>query len=168
MVEKGPYVILVEVSGLAKPSALSAIMEQVLQTSGARLRYRGLVAVVDAQRTPQLLQVVNAVKEQIDYADLVVLNKIDLVSTEERETLRKQIQSINPNAEIHETSYGRLAFNMLPNTPLSHEYGASEYKGWGETGRPKAIVWKPEALLNEAQLAQALELLSEQPYRIKG
>lgn len=168
LVEKGPDVILVEGSGLAKPSALADIMGQVLQTSNARLHYRGLVAVVDAQRTPQLLQVVNAVKEQIDYADLVVLNKIDLVSAEEIETLRKQIQSINPNAEIHETSYGRLSFDMLPNAPLSHDYGSGEYKGWGEGGRPKAIVWKPEVLLDEAQLTQAVEFLSRQAYRIKG
>ncbi len=168
LVEKGPDVILVEGSGLAKPSALSDIMEQVLQTSGDRVRYRGLVAVVDAQRTPQLLQVVNAVKEQIDYADLVVLNKTDLVSSEEVQALRSQIRSINPNAELRETSFGALSFSMLPNAPLSHEYGSSEYRGWGEAGRPKAIVWKPEVVLDEAQLKQAVEFLSMQAYRIKG
>jgi len=168
LVEKGPEVILVEGSGLAKPSALSDIMAQVLQTSGDRLGYRGFVAVVDAQRTPQLLQVVNAVKEQIDYADLVVLNKTDLVSSEEVQALRKKIQSINPNAEIRETSYGALSFSMLPNAPLSHEYGSSEYKGWGDAGRPKALVWKPEVLLDEAQLTQAVEFLSKQAYRVKG
>ncbi len=168
LVEKGPDVILVEGSGLAKPSALAAIMEQVLQTSGSRLRYRGLVAVVDAQRTPRLLQVVNAVKEQIDYADLVVLNKTDLVSPEEVRSLRSQIQSINPVAEIRETSFAKVSFSMLPEAPLRHDYSSSEYKGWGEAGRPKAIVWKPEVLLDEAQLTQAVEFLSKQAYRIKG
>ncbi|MFW6360604.1 MAG: CobW family GTP-binding protein [Spirochaetota bacterium] len=168
LVEKGPDVILVEGSGLAKPSALSDIMEQVLQTSGKGLTYRGMVAVVDAQRTPKLLQVVNAVKEQIDYADLVVLNKTDLASAEEIGSLRKRIQSINPHAEIRETSYGTLSFDMLPTGPLSHDYGSAEYKGWGETGRPKAVVWKPEVLLDEAQLAQAVEFLSKQAYRVKG
>lgn len=168
LVEKGPDVILVESSGLAKPSALSDIMDQVLQTSGSRLRYRGLIAVVDAQRTPKLLQVVNAVKEQIDYADLVVLNKTDLVSAEETSALRKQIQSINPNTDISETSFGKLPFDMLPNEPLSHDYGSGEYKGWGDAGRPKAIVWKPEVLMNDTQLEQAVEFLAQQAYRIKG
>lgn len=168
LVEKSPDVILVEGSGLAKPSALSDIMGQVMQDSGTRLHYRGLVAVVDAQRTPKLLQVVNAVKEQIDYADLVVLNKTDLVSAEESNILRKQIQSINPNAQISETSFGKLSFDMLPNVPLDHDYTSSKYNGWGETGRPKAIVWNPEVLLNETQLTQAVEFLSKQSYRVKG
>ncbi|MFO7729843.1 MAG: GTP-binding protein [Spirochaetia bacterium] len=168
LVEKGPDVILVEGSGLAKPSALSDIMAQVLQTSGDRLGYRGFVAVVDAQRTPQLLQVVNAVKEQIDYADLVVLNKTDLVSAEEVQALRKQVQSINPNAELLETTYGALSYELLPNAPLGHDYASTEYSGWGDAGRPKAIVWKPEVLLDEAQLTQAVEFLSKQAYRVKG
>ena len=168
LVEKGPEVILVEGSGLAKPSALSDILGQLLQTSGDRLCYRGFVAVVDAQRAPQLLQVVNAVKEQINYADLVVLNKTDLAAPAQIQALGQQIQSINSNTEIYETSYGKLSFDMLPKAPLGHDYTSREYAGWGEAGRPKAIVWKPEVLLDENQLTRAVEFLSKQAYRVKG
>jgi len=165
---KQPDVILVEGSGLAKPSALSTIVDEILSIAGSSLHYCGFITVIDADRTLKLLSVVNAVKEQIQYADLVVLNKTDLASPKELQQLKSQIITINPDTEILETSFGKIPFFTLPHFPLEHDYTSKEFAGWGAGGRPKAATWKPDETLNEKELQNLVRSVSEYAFRIKG
>jgi G3E family GTPase len=161
--------ILVESSGLAKPSALGDIVEEACRTSEEKIRYRGFVSVVDAERVSKLIEVVNAVEEQIVYADLVVINKTDLSSPEELEEVRRIIEATHPEVPVAETTHGEISPDVLPQKPLDHGAAeASHYAGWGDAGRPKAVTWLPRVTLSPGQLEKAVRRVAENAYRIKG
>ena len=161
--------IIVESSGLAKPSALADIIDQARKSTGDGISYRGFIAVVDAERFSRLVQVVNAVEEQVYYADLVVINKTDLVSSVELSRVKAAVKEINGSCRTLETVRASTDPADLPGAPLHRETAETErYAGWGGHGRPKAVTWKPERLLSENELQSAVRLVSETAYRIKG
>jgi G3E family GTPase len=88
--------ILVESSGMAKPGAMGAILNEVSRRTDGALRYAGMVTVVDAPRFNRLRTVVNAVDEQVAYADLVVINKCDEADAETIGAVRAAIAGIAP------------------------------------------------------------------------
>jgi G3E family GTPase len=161
--------ILVESSGLAKPSALNDIIEQARASTEGKVRYCGFIGVVDAERFPTLIEVVNAVEEQVYYSDLLVINKTDLASPETLQQIREKVRSVNSTCPVIETVHGAIRPEQLPEAPLGAEAPADErFAGWGEAGRPKAVTWTPEEVLSEDELEAALRYLSDTAYRVKG
>ncbi|MGC4023959.1 MAG: zinc metallochaperone GTPase ZigA [Mesorhizobium sp.] len=75
------------------------------------LRDRGEVAGEGDERA-----IVDLLVEQIEFADVIVLNKVSLASNEERDTARKIIRSLNPDAEIIETDFGKVPLDNILNT----------------------------------------------------
>lgn len=105
--------IVVEASGLAEPSALARTM---ITADDTRFHYAGLVLVVDA---------VESGNADLDHsarvADLVVLNKSDQVSAEQRDVLRDAILAVNPQVPVVCTEFGRLDPTLLIDPPQRTE-----------------------------------------------
>jgi G3E family GTPase len=85
-----------------------------------------ILAVVDAERVRDefaLQPVYSAlIVNQIAVADIVVLNKIDLVAEETRAALREWITRIVPRARILETAYAQVPMGLLlGSNALSHQ-----------------------------------------------
>lgn len=75
------------------------------------LAERGLQLNDDDERT-----VVDLLTEQVEFADVIVINKADLVSPEALARLRATLRAINAEAEILCTSYGRVPPEKVLNT----------------------------------------------------
>ncbi|MFT4111292.1 CobW family GTP-binding protein [Silvibacterium sp.] len=99
--EKFDY-ILVETTGMADPGpvAQTFFVDDEMQ---ARLKLDGIVTLVDAKHVWQHIDDSDEVKEQIAFADVILLNKTDLVSSEELEKLERRIHSMNAAAKIYRT-----------------------------------------------------------------
>ncbi len=54
--------------------------------------------------------------EQVEFADVILLNKIDLVSEADVLLLESIIKKMNPNAEVIKTQYGKVALNKILST----------------------------------------------------
>ncbi|KAH6695190.1 cobW domain-containing protein [Plectosphaerella plurivora] len=68
--------------------------------------------------------------DQIEFADVVILNKIDMVSDENRFRILALIKQLNHRAKIIETNYGRVDVKDIVNTGLfSLEHAQAGY-GW--------------------------------------
>jgi G3E family GTPase len=95
--------ILVETTGLADPVpvAQTFFMDDDVR---ARTRLDAVVALVDAKHLPLRLKDSREAEDQIAFADVVLLNKTDLVSAEELEQVEATIRAINPSARIHRTT----------------------------------------------------------------
>jgi G3E family GTPase len=94
--------VLIETTGLADPGpvAQTFFVDEELHH---KLRLDGIVTVVDAYHVWQHIDTSNEVREQIAFADVMLLNKIDLVPPEELDRLERRVRSMNAVAHIHRT-----------------------------------------------------------------
>lgn len=79
--------------------------------------------------------IVDLMTEQIEFANVLLLNKIDQVSPEERKTLLAILHSLNPAARILESSFGKIDYSEVLGTGLYREESASAHPGWLEAPR---------------------------------
>lgn len=73
---------------------------------------------------------VDLLVDQIEFADVVVLNKIDAASPDQRDTARKIIQALNPDAKVIETSQSRVDLRDVLDTGLFDYERAHEHPMW--------------------------------------
>ncbi|WP_202928280.1 zinc metallochaperone GTPase ZigA [Alcaligenes faecalis] len=74
--------------------------------------------------------VVDLLIEQIEFCDVLVLNKIDLISEPERERLMAILNSLNPRACIETAEFGKVPLERVLNTGLFDFEEASRAPGW--------------------------------------
>lgn len=122
--------ILLETTGLADPGNIAPVfwMDEGL---GSSIYLDGIVTLVDAKNILHLLDepapeekadshapeqddhdhgsgpVLSMAHMQISHADVIILNKSDLVTTEELEVVKDRITAINSVAKIHVTDHSR-------------------------------------------------------------
>ena len=94
--------IVVETTGLADPVpvAQTFFMDDDVRS---KTRLDAVVALVDAKHLPLRLKDSREAEDQIAFADVVVLNKTDLVTPQELADVEATIRAINPTAKIHRT-----------------------------------------------------------------
>ncbi|MGH7081600.1 MAG: CobW family GTP-binding protein [Acetobacteraceae bacterium] len=99
--------IIIETTGLANPAPVAQtffVDENVRQ----KTRLDAIVTVVDAKHLPARLADSHEAADQIAFADVIVLNKTDLVTPEELAGVERQIRAINRFARIHRTERAGL------------------------------------------------------------
>jgi len=104
MRRKGKFdAILVETTGLADPApvAQTFFVDADIQKDA---RLDAIVTVADAKFLAARLKDAPEAKNQIAFADVILLNKIDLVTKEELEEVEARIRGINPYAKLHLTT----------------------------------------------------------------
>jgi len=103
MKRKGKFdAIIVETTGLADPApvAQTFFVDEDVQ---ANARLDAVVTVADAKWLSDRLKDAPEAKNQIAFADVIVLNKTDLVSKAELAEVEARIRGINPYAKLHRT-----------------------------------------------------------------
>lgn len=103
--------IVIETTGLADPAPVIQTFF-VDEDMRDKLLLDAVVTVVDAKHIWQHWDADEA-QEQIAFADVVLLNKTDLVSDEELAELEKRIRAMNAIAKIHRTHNAELAMDAL-------------------------------------------------------
>lgn len=74
--------------------------------------------------------IVNLLTEQIEFADVIILNKSDLVSTSDLKELRAIVNALNPGARLIESSFSKVAMADILNTGLFDYEKAEQSAGW--------------------------------------
>jgi G3E family GTPase len=99
--------IIIETTGLANPAPVA---QTFFVDDGVRAKTRldAIVTVVDAKNLPARLADSAEAEEQIAFADVIVLNKVDLVTPEELDAVEARIRAINRFARIHRTTRAAL------------------------------------------------------------
>ncbi|MCB5204310.1 GTP-binding protein [Neorhizobium sp. T786] len=130
--------IIVETTGLADPVpvAQTFFMDDDVR---AKTELDAVVALVDAKHLPLRLKDSREAEDQIAFADVVVINKIDLVSPEELAQIDEVVRAINPSARVYKTSRSGVdltkvldqgAFNLeraLENDPQFLDHGHEDH-----------------------------------------
>src|SRR5215203_939971 len=109
MRQKGKFdAIIVETTGLADPApvAQTFFMDENV---GRKTKLDAVVTVADAKWLNDRLKDAPEAKNQIAFADVIVLNKTDLVSKPELAEVEARIRAINPYAKLHRTERCQVA-----------------------------------------------------------
>jgi G3E family GTPase len=103
MKRKGKFdAIIVETTGLADPAPVAQTFF-VDQDVAERAKLDAVVTVADAKWLTERLKDAPEAKNQIAFADVILLNKVDLVTPAELDEVEARIRAINPQARIHRT-----------------------------------------------------------------
>ena len=170
ILERAPDIVLVETSGLAKPSTLGSIL-QIIADRGPDFDYGGMTCVIDAERYPTLSKTVNAVPEQVRYSDRFVINKIDRASPDVVREIESDIREEHQSAPIAKTSYCVVDEAFFTGSVDVGKVPASEacFLGWGDLGRPEAVLLDtPENAIGRNGLEAFLHDVAPKVFRIKG
>ena len=106
--------IIIETTGLANPAPVA---QTFFVDDGVRARTRldAIVTVVDAKHLLARLADSSEAEEQVAFADVIVLNKVDLVTPEELDAVEARIRTINRFARIHRTTRSAVAIDQVLN-----------------------------------------------------
>jgi G3E family GTPase len=110
IIEKiAPERIVVETTGLAEPEALVFNIQEALP----QCRLDGVVSVIDADMLIRFPELGHTTRLQIEGADILLLNKIDLIEPAQIGPLETKLREINPTAAIVSTERCRIDPELL-------------------------------------------------------
>jgi G3E family GTPase len=110
IIEKiAPERIVVETTGLAEPEALMFNIQEALP----QCRLDGVVSAIDADMLIRFPELGHTTRLQIEGADILLLNKIDLIEPAQIESLETKLREINPTAAIVRTERCRIGPELL-------------------------------------------------------
>jgi G3E family GTPase len=113
MRQKGKFdAIIVETTGLADPApvAQTFFMDENL---GRKTKLDAIVTVADAKWLNERLKDAPEAKNQIAFADVILINKTDLVSPDELGEVEARIRGINPYAKMHKTQRAKIPLDAI-------------------------------------------------------
>ena len=164
--EVKPDRIVIETSGVALPfdTQLNFWREPVSNWIGDDMA----IVVVNAEQVREGRDLAGTFVDQVSSADLLVLNKIDLVPADELAAIETRLRELEPEAPLVSCVQGRLD----PDLCFPPDAGAGDRSGSAPDGRPHSHehfstrVWDVPAGSTEAQIEAALQ--AEGLLRAKG
>ncbi|WP_044338486.1 GTP-binding protein [Rossellomorea aquimaris] len=145
--------IVIESTGISEPipvaQTFTYLDEEMDIDLTSKTRLDTMVTVVDANRfwhdfasgetlldrkqatgEGDTREVVDLLIDQIEFANVIVLNKIDLVEKVDVVELKAVLHKLNPEARIIETSHSNISLDQVLNTQLFDFEKASQAAGW--------------------------------------
>ena len=95
--------ILIETTGLADPAPVASTFFAADEVK-AGIRLDAFVTVVDAVNLEKNLAQCNEAVEQVAFSDIVLINKMDLVTSEQMAAVEASVRRLNPMAKIYHTT----------------------------------------------------------------
>jgi G3E family GTPase len=137
--------LLIESSGISEPLPVAQTFTYQDEANGIDLsqlaRLDTMVTVVDgfnfmrdysSVETLENGTVVNLLTDQIEFANVIILNKTDLITQEQTGELKAVIRKLNASATIIESSFGKVELRNMLNTNLFNFDETSQSAGWIE------------------------------------
>lgn len=144
--------LVVESTGIAEPMPIAttfAFRDEVGFSLDDVARLDSIVTVVDAASLPREFAshdflrdrgetagpkdertLVDLLVEQIEFADTIVLNKVDAASSDALATTQSIVKSLNPVARLIETSFGAVPLGEILGTGRFDFERAQKFPGW--------------------------------------
>ncbi|MBI4444521.1 MAG: GTP-binding protein [Acidobacteria bacterium] len=104
-----PEVLILETTGVAEPDALI----YNVQENVPRVRLDSVITVMDADALLRFPQIGHTTRLQVEAADLILLNKIDLIAPADLEAAREKLQLLNPQAILFTSTRGQVSPDLL-------------------------------------------------------
>lgn len=117
-----PDLVVIEATGIAETRDIEAFVGELHLEE--QFRIQANICLVDAQHFIKVAPMLKAARSQVEWADGLVVNKIDLVAPEELETLKEVLRSYNDRAALIEVERGTITSEFLAS--LEHQTRSGE------------------------------------------
>lgn len=165
--QQKPDVIYIESSGIAHPlEVIDACLSPVI---AEHMTIQKVITVVDSERWSKKhlyrkpLQ--KLMDEQIKYADQVLINKADLITQQQFETIVQDIKMIQPNAQWRMTTHGRMP---LDTHYFTHANGRATEAHMKHHLHVHHFVYTFKKVISKRALDAFVRALPATVFRIKG
>jgi len=157
-----PEIIIVETTGVAEPDAIVFDVEENLK----EVKLDTVIIVVDVDSFVRFPSIGKVGEAQIEVADVVLLNKIDLVDEEQIREIENKIKQINPRAHLFKTKYCEIDIDLLFSLEVEHRERKLHKKE--EHTRMESFILDVDRKIPKAQLESFLNSIPKEVYRLKG
>lgn len=167
-----PEILLIETSGVSDPFQVANSF--ITPDFNGAFVINSILTIVDAEQLPKLSgEMASLAMKQIEIADFLILNKVDLVNAAELALAKKLIRKVAPKSRILETTFGKIPLDLvldsqhreigyrLLNPLVNHSDHAhnNTFSTWH---------WTSDRMLSLPKLKSVLDNLPETIYRAKG
>lgn len=163
--------IIIEASGASEP--LPIAQSFLMNDLNGRVKLDSIICLIDALNYENLFaEDAKIALEQLEFADFVVMNKVDLVDENKKTFLSEMIRKVNAFAPIIEASHGKVDLEMLLSTgrfdltgdmqkhiDTPHKHAHDGLENFAYTARGKFYLQKLDAFFQD---------LDSDYYRVKG
>ena len=162
--------LFIESSGIADPAPMERDLEVVRKLIGTVYQYEGNLCVIDALNFRDTLEVLESVRRQVEYSNLILLNKVDLLNSAEREDLKTIIEKINPLVNILESIHCNISFQQIKSElRLGVLPAPTESYNRPSNGPLKILLQTPSTtILAKDAFLEFLKHFASQTFRLKG
>ena len=155
-----PEWIVVETTGVAEPAALA--YDVVENIAGVRLD--AIITIIDADSMVRFPSLGHTGKEQIELADLIIINKTDLISLEQLDEMKNRMKDINNRAHFIATGFCKVEMEAI--------FGIDRERAIGIHNTHKIELeyfdYSSFSVLDHTKLIEFLDTLDPDIYRSKG
>ncbi|TVP81553.1 MAG: GTP-binding protein [Alkalicoccus sp.] len=147
--------VIIETTGIADPAPViqTFLMEETLAED---YTIDAVCTIVDARHIPRHLDEQEEAVSQIAFADVVLVNKTDLVTKKQLAALRDRLERINTTAQWHECEQSRIPLDSVQNI---HTFRLSE--------KMEAVLQLPHVSSPHDDSVFSISLREERPLNLK-
>ena len=164
--------LIIEASGMSEPLPIAQTF--LVEDFWGRVKLDSIVCLVDAQNfRHNLVQSLQTTFEQLEYANFVILNKVEWVEMEEIHAIKKTVKELNKYAVIVETNYAEVDLKYILDTTSFEMTEEIEHELWHHHHHHHSDIteylFKTDISCYDIEnLRHFLAELSDDIFRIKG
>lgn len=155
-----PDMIVVETTGVAEPDALVVDIQESL----FQVQLDTVVTIADVDAILRFPEIGYTGRIQLEVADVILINKIDLVDSQQLDKVEEEIRALNDTATFFKTSYCTM------NTELLFGIGMEKYFPYMEHSHPdiESFSFLTDKTINREGFEKIAYNLPSEVYRAKG
>jgi len=159
-------VLLIENSGLADPSSMNTILDELSRQMERGYDYVGSVCIVDASKFLKFVDMLPQLKNQVSSSEFIILNKTDIADEQTISSIEEQIDGINPNAFVIKAVQADVPLGLLELQLRNNGVFAESYNT--PTNRVATYTIKLNKRYSRSRIEEFINGLDEEAMRIKG
>jgi G3E family GTPase len=157
-----PEFIVIETTGVAEPDAIVADITENMED----VRLDAVITVVDADAMLRYPSLGHTGRVQIEVADIILINKTDLVKEDDMDKVQDAVEAVNPAATIFRTTKCAIDVDLI--LDVNMEKKRPRTKKHVHENELGSFVYKSDRMLDRTMLEGVLAELPTDIFRAKG
>lgn len=159
--------LFIEASGLADPSNIQTILDGIGRKTNDQYEYQAAICVLDGETFIKMSGILPALKRQVEYSSIILVNKADLFDLDTKAELIRKVHELNAGAEVIVTTYCKFDVETLFETTAVPSNPDQDTLNTPET-RPVTIAMEASEPLDFEKLKAFIKETVPSTYRLKG